>query len=127
LDKVSSAMSARKGAGEPEGANQVLSALGYAPRTLRQIVSKVMAQPRTFNLVVSNIPGPRETLWMLGCEMQEVYPVVPIPEGHALAIGLTTLKDEAFFGIYADDETLPDAGLLAASVDESIDELLALT
>ena len=56
-----------------------------------------------------------------------MYPVVPIPDGHALAIGLTTLEDEAFFGIYADDETMPDAQDLARSVDESIDELLALT
>jgi diacylglycerol O-acyltransferase / wax synthase len=127
LTKVAGSMAARKSAREPEAADRVLSALGYAPRTLRQAVSRVMAQPRTFNLVVSNIPGPRVPMWMRGCALEEVYPVVPIPDGHALAIGLTTVADEAFIGIYADEETLPDAALLAQSVDESIDELLALT
>ena len=63
---------------------------------------------------------------MLGCELEEVYPVVPLADGHALSIGMTTIKDEAFFGIYADRESLPDADLLAECLDESLDELLAL-
>jgi hypothetical protein len=52
---------------------------------------------------------------------------VPLADRHALSIGLTTLQDEAFFGIYADPDSVPDADDLARSVDESIDELLALT
>jgi hypothetical protein len=82
--------------------------------------------PRTFNLVVSNIPGPREPLYLLGCELEEAYPVVPIADRHALSIGMTTIKDEACFGIYADCEALPDADLLAESIDASIEELLAI-
>ena len=50
---------------------------------------------------------------MCGCELEEVYPVVPLAEGHALSIGLTTVGDEAFFGIYADRAAVPDADLLA--------------
>jgi hypothetical protein len=37
----------------------------------------------------------------------------------------TTIKEGAFFGIYADRETLPDAELLAKAIDESIEELIA--
>jgi diacylglycerol O-acyltransferase / wax synthase len=60
---------------------------------------------------------------MLGCELQEVYPVVPIPDRHAVAIGFTTVNDQAFFGVYAGREALPDADDLAASIAESVDEL----
>jgi hypothetical protein len=63
---------------------------------------------------------------MLGCELEEVYPVVPLADRHALSIGLTTIKDQAFFGVYADRESLPDADLLARGLEESVDELLAL-
>jgi hypothetical protein len=63
---------------------------------------------------------------MLGCELEEAYPVVPIADRHALSIGVTTIKDVAFFGIYADRESLPDADVLAQGIGESIDELLAL-
>jgi diacylglycerol O-acyltransferase len=127
LHDVNLAMSQRKLDGEPEGANAIMKAVGYAPRTLRQAVSRLVASPRAFNLVVSNIPGPREPLYMCGCELEEVYPVVPIADRHALAIGATTIKDDSFFGIYADSELLPDADLLADGIAESIDELVALS
>jgi diacylglycerol O-acyltransferase / wax synthase len=116
----------RKRSGEPEGADRVLKILSYAPHTVQHALSHLAAGPRAFNLVVSNIPGPREPLYMLGCELEEVYPVVPIADRHALSIGVTTIKDEAFFGVYADRESLPDADLLAECLDESVDELLAL-
>ena len=52
--------------------------------------------------------------------------MVPIPDRHALSIGMTTIGDQAFFGVYADREALPDADLLAELLDESVGELLEL-
>lgn len=127
LADVKEEVGKRKRSGEPEGADRVLKAFGYAPHTLQRVISHLVASPRAFNLVVSNIPGPREPLYMLGCELEESYPVVPIADRHALAIGFTTIKDEAFFGVYADRDSLPDADLLAECLDESAEELLALT
>jgi diacylglycerol O-acyltransferase / wax synthase len=126
LQDVQGAMSDRKRRGEPEGAGAMLKLLGYAPHTLQHAISRLMANQRTFNLTVSNIPGPREPLYMLGCELEEVYPVVPIPDDHAVSIGLTTIKDQAFFGIYSDCQSLPDADRLARGIGESIDELLGV-
>jgi diacylglycerol O-acyltransferase / wax synthase len=127
LSNVRGAMSDRKRRGEPEGAGSMLSLIGYAPRIIQRAISRLMASQRTFNLTVSNIPGPREPLYMLGCELEEVYPVVPTPDDHAVSIGLTTIKDQAFFGVYSDCQSLPDADRLARGIGESIDELLALT
>ncbi len=93
---------------------------------MQRALAHVAASPSTFNFVVSNIPGPREPLYMRGCELEEVYPVVPIADGHAFSIGVTTVRDEAFFGIYADAETLPDADELAECLDEALEELLAV-
>jgi len=118
-------MSDRKESGEPQGGDSVLKLVGHAPHQLQNIVSRLVSSPRTFNLVVSNIPGPREPLYMRGCELQEAYPIVPLADRHALSIGITTIKDGAFFGIYADRESLPDAELLARDIDASVDELLA--
>jgi diacylglycerol O-acyltransferase len=85
-----------------------------------------VASPRAFNLTVSNIPGPGEQLYMRGCPLVEAYPVVPIADRHALSIGMTTVRDGAFFGLYADPETLPEVDDLAAQIDRSIDALLEL-
>jgi hypothetical protein len=127
LRGINTAMSARKADGEPQGGESVLGAVAHAPHLLQHVVSRMMASPRAFNLVVSNIPGPREPLYMLGCELEEVYPVVPLADRHAISIGLTTIGNGAFFGIYADPESLPDIEQLATFIDESIDELLRAT
>ena len=123
LAAVKAAMAERKEAEEPEGAHAVLDAVEYAPRTLQHIVSHATASARAFNLVVSNIPGPPQSLYMLGCELEEVYPVVPLADEHAVSIGFTTVGDQAFFGVYADRESLPDADALAAAIADSVDEL----
>ena len=126
LGHVMREMGKRKRGGQPEGADRVLKALGFAPRPLQHALSHMVASPRAFNLTVSNIPGPPAPLYMLGCELEEVYPVVPITDRHALSIGMTTLRDEAFFGIYAGCDALPDADRIGELLGDSIDELLAL-
>ena len=118
------AMSERKRRGDAEGGHVVLRAVSYTPRLVQALVSRLVSSPRAFNLVVSNIPGPRDPLYMLGCELEEAYPVVPLADGHALSVGVTTVRDGAFFGLYADDATLPDADVLAAEIDLAVDELL---
>jgi diacylglycerol O-acyltransferase / wax synthase len=97
------------------------------PSPVQRLVSKLIASPRTFNLTASNIPGPREALYMRGCRLAEAYPVVPIADRHALSIGVTTIGEGAFFGLYADSESLPDIDELADCMDASIDELLELS
>jgi hypothetical protein len=62
---------------------------------------------------------------MLGCPLQATYPVVPLADRHALSVGMTTVRDLACFGIYADRETLPHADGLARDIDEALAELLA--
>src|SRR3954467_686127 len=124
LKRVKEAMGERKEGREPEAAQMLLDAIEYAPRTVQGVVSRAAASARAFNLVVSNIPGPPVPLYMLGCRLEEVYPVVPLADQHAVSIGLTTVDDQAFFGIYADRETLPDADELAAAISESVDELI---
>jgi diacylglycerol O-acyltransferase len=116
----------RKIEGESHWVDDILGAIGYFPQPVCDAVSHVMASPLLFNLTVSNIPGPSEPMYMLGCELEEAYPVVPIADGHALSIGVTTIRDQACFGVYADREVLPDADLVAEAINQSVDELLAL-
>jgi len=123
LLEVRAAMAQRKRAGEPEGAGALLDAADYAPRTLKQALARVVASPRIFNLVVSNIPGPRQPLYMCGCRLEESYPVVPLADRHAVSIGMTTVDDQACFGVYAAPDALADADELAAAIADSIDEL----
>lgn len=124
LLNVHLATSERKRRGDARGGDAVMRAFGYTPRTVQWALSRLVASPRTFNLVVSNIPGPQEPLYMLGARLEEAYPVVPLADGHALSVGMTTVGDGAFFGVYADQQALPDADVLTAEIDFALDELL---
>ena len=94
---------------------------------MQQSLSRFIASPRTFNLVVSNIPGPTVPMYMLGCPLQATYPVVPLSDRHAVSVGMTTIHEQACFGVYADREALPDVDMLAHDIDDAITELLAAT
>ncbi len=123
LREIHSASDRRKRAGTPEGGDDVLGLLAYAPPPLRRLFSRLVASPRTFNLVVSNIPGPPGETYLRGCRLREAYPVVPLADKHTLSIGFTTVDDRACFGLYADREALPDVDHLASCIDTAIDEL----
>ncbi len=125
LYRVHATMSARKRNHEPEGADLALKAAEHTPALVQHAISRLIASPRTFNLVVSNIPGPAEQLYLCGCPMHAVYPVVPLADQHTVSVGMTTVHGRACFGVYADREALPDAGLLAGCIDKAVGELLA--
>jgi diacylglycerol O-acyltransferase / wax synthase len=124
LQDVRLEMTERKEAGIPEGGDEVMAALKYLPRPAQHAISRTIASPKTFNLTVSNIPGPRQPMYMLGCELEAAYPVVPIADKHAVSIGMTTIGDLACFGLYAASEMLPDSDRLAEAMNGSIEELL---
>ena len=89
------------------GGEALLSGLGMLPPPLQAPVARYAASARMYNLVVSNVPGPRVPVYLLGAECVEVLPAIPLSEGHALSIGVFTLRDRVCFGAYADPEALP--------------------
>jgi diacylglycerol O-acyltransferase / wax synthase len=127
LYQVHASMSRCKRDGEPEGSDLVLKAASRSPVGVQQALSRLIASPRAFNLVVSNIPGPNVPMYMLGCQLQSVYPMVPLSDNHAVSVGMVTIHDQACFGVYADREALPDVNMLAHDIDHALAELLAGT
>jgi WS/DGAT/MGAT family acyltransferase len=124
LARIHSATEAFKRGERPAGAEAVLSALGYLPDPLRGIAARWAASPRVYNLTVSNVPGPRFPVYMLGAELLEPCPVVPIAEGHSLSIGLFSYRERLHFGLYADPHACPQVRALPAALERSLRELL---
>ena len=83
-----------------------------------------MGGVRAFNLVVSNVPGPQFPLYAAGARMLEMFPVVPLAKGQALAIGLTSYDGGVYYGLNGDRDALSDIDVLAGLVDEALDELV---
>jgi diacylglycerol O-acyltransferase / wax synthase len=107
----------------PAGTQKLYQAAGLLPVPLRSTAARALATPRQFNLTVSQSPAPRGSLYLLGCELEEVYSVVPIAQGHALAVGMVRYRQELFFGCYADPDALPDARELPALIEDELRQL----
>lgn len=101
----------------------VETAGGLVPPALRTPVVRALATPRQFNITVSQSPAPRGSLFLLGCELDEVYSVVPIAQGHGLAIGMVRYRQELFFGCYADPDMLPEVHELPALLEGELQAL----
>lgn len=127
LHHVAHAMHEHTASGQSVGADTLVRIGGFAPPTLHALgarAASVMSK-RIFNLVVTNVPGPQFPLYAAGARMLEMFPVVPLAKGQALAIGLTSYDGGVYYGFNGDRDAMADLDVLAGLVDESLDELLA--
>jgi WS/DGAT/MGAT family acyltransferase len=123
LDWVSAQTRRLKYSDRPAGMQTLYRGAALFPAPLRTPVVRAMASPSVFNLTVSQSPGPRGALHLFGCELQEVYSVVPIVQRHALAIGMVRYRTELFFGCYADPDALPSVHELPALLEAELNAL----
>jgi hypothetical protein len=105
---------------------QVLTELsGFAPTTIMTQAARRQARQRMFNLVVTNVPGPQMPLYVLGRELEAIYPMVPLAENTALGIAIMSYNGTINFGLNADYDVLPDLEALADELRSSIESLVA--
>ena len=125
LHHVTHAMREHTSNGQSVGADTLVRIGGFAPPTLHALGARAASgiSKRIFNLVVTNVPGPQFPLYAAGARMLEMFPVVPLAKGQALAIGLTSYDGGVFYGFNGDRDAMPDVDVLAGMVDESLDEL----
>jgi diacylglycerol O-acyltransferase / wax synthase len=125
LHMISASMQEIKESGQAVGA-QVLTALtGFAPPTIISQAARLQARQRMFNLVVTNVPGPQIPLYLLGRELEAIFPMVPLATNTALGIAILSYNGQLNFGIAADYDALPDSDALADELSSSIEELVA--
>jgi diacylglycerol O-acyltransferase len=109
------------------GGAALLGAIGVLPEPLKDAAAKLAASPRMYNLTVSNVQGPRDPVYLLGCELREAVPVIPLPERHALSIGIFTYGDRVTFSGYADPAALPGVNQLPGALNAAMLELEQLS
>ncbi len=76
-----------------------------------------------FNLIISNVPGPRETLFLSGARLDEVYPVSIPTQYLALNITISGYGDNLGFGFTACRRSVPALQRMLDYANESIVEL----
>ena len=116
-------MTELKRSGRIAGSDTLLRSMVQLPGFLKERAARLAASPRLYNLAVSNVPGPRVPLYAAGAKVESIYPVIPISDGHSLAIGVLTYDDGLHFAAYADPDVLPEAGEVAQLFRNALAEL----
>ena len=123
LELVSQAMAGLKESGQAVGAQVLTQLTGFAPPTIMAQASRLMARQRMFNVVVTNVPGPQIPLYLMGHELRDLFPMVPLARNQALGVAIMSYNGKMNFGLVGDYDAMHDLDDLADDFRESLAEL----
>jgi diacylglycerol O-acyltransferase len=125
LRTISAEMADLKNSKQALGAEVISRFNDFAPPTLLAQASRINFSTRLFNLIVTNVPGPQIPLYVLGRELEEVFPVAFLPQNHALAVAIMSYNGKVGFGLLADYDSMEDVEILGSGITDSLAELEA--
>jgi WS/DGAT/MGAT family acyltransferase len=123
LSRVSEIMGHLKHSRQAVGASLLTELTDFAPPTIAGQAARLQSRQRFFNLVVTNVPGPQFPLYLLGRELEAVFPMVPLAERQAVCFGVMSYNGQVNFGLIGDFDAMADLDALAVDLQASIDEL----
>ncbi len=128
LARVQYAMAAHESTG-PVGADALVGLSGFAPPTLTSLSARAAHSltRRMYDISITNVPGPQQPLYAAGAQLEEMFPIMPLNEGHAIAIGLSSYDGGVYFGINADRDAVPDVAEFADAIGAALAELVVAT
>jgi hypothetical protein len=124
LRVVKAAMDGLKESKQAVGAEVLTSMQNFAPPTILAQASRLNFSTRLFNLIVTNVPGPQFPLYILGRELQDLFPVAFLPRNHALAIAIMSYNGGIDFGLLGDYDAMGDIDFVGERLQASLDELV---
>lgn len=127
LGVVATQMHRLKSSGESVGVKAMVDVAEFVPPTLMTLAARVTTAvgQHLFDTVTTNIPGPQVPLYMLGRQLREMFPYIPIADGARVSIGIVSYHGQLTFAATGDYDSVPDLDVLAASIEESLAELVA--
>ena len=128
LELISQAMDQIKRSGQAVGAKaltDLTDLTSFAPPNIVSQASRIVVGQRWFNLVVTNVPGPQFPLYLLGHQMHDMIPMVPLAPNQALCVGIMSYDGHIDFGLVGDYDVMYDLDDLAHDFEFALAELAA--
>ena len=124
LRVVREAMNGLKDSKQAVGAEVITGLEALAPPTILAQASRLQFSTRLFNLLVTNVPGPQFPLYVLGRELEDLFPVAFLPENQSLAVAIMSYNGRMDFGLLGDYDAMEDLESLGDALRESLEELV---
>ena len=120
LNFVTESMGDLKASGQAVGAEILTRLTDFAPTTIVSQAARLQPNQRFFNLVVTNIPGPQFPLYVLGRQMESIFPMVPLAQRQALCIGIMSYNGQINFGLIGDYDAMADLDSFGLDLEAEI-------
>jgi WS/DGAT/MGAT family acyltransferase len=127
LRQVSAAMELLKASGQAGQMERVVALTDLLPPFLQAPLAQLQASVTPVNTVCTNVPGPRETRYLLGQSVQTMVPLVPLAAGVGLGFAILSYADQITIGLTADGDRVADVWDLAGDLRHGLDELWTAT
>jgi diacylglycerol O-acyltransferase len=124
LQLVTEAMRGLKQSKQALGAEVISRFNDFAPPTLLAQAVRINFSTRLFNLTVTNVPGPQVPLYILGRELEDIFPIGFLPPNQALFVAIMSYNGGVNFGLLADYDSMDDVDVLAQGIERAIAELM---
>ena len=123
LGKVREQMRDLKESKQALGAEVISRFNDFAPPTLLAQAARINFSTRLFNMVVTNVPGPQVPIYLLGRELQDIFPVGFLPPHQALFVAIMSYNGGMNFGLLADYDSMDDVEVIAAGIERALGDL----
>jgi diacylglycerol O-acyltransferase len=124
LQLVTEAMRGLKQSKQALGAEVISRFNDFAPPTLLAQAARINFSTRLFNLTVTNVPGPQVPLYILGRELEDIFPIGFLPPNQALFVAIMSYNGGVNFGLLADYDAMDDVDVVAQGIEQGIAELV---
>lgn len=127
LRLVHSRLTRTKHTGQRQAGSAFVSAANYVPFPLTAWAVRLLTHlpQHGVTTIATNVPGPAQTLHILGRKVIGVLPVPPIALQLRTGVAMLSYTDSLFFGILADFDTMPDVDEFARSIETAVGRLVA--
>ena len=125
LRLVTATMGDLKASGQAVGAEILTRITDFAPPTIAAQAARLQPAQRFFNLVVTNVPGPQFPLYVLGRQMESIFPMVPLARRQALCVGIMSYNGQVNFGLIGDYDAMADLDSFALDLEAAVRETVA--
>src|SRR3954447_16983703 len=122
---IHQAMDQIKRSGQAVGAQVLTELTGFAPPNIMTQASRLVMRQRWFNVVVTNVPGPQIPLYLMGRELEDLIPMVPLAPNQGLGIAIMSYNGRICFGLVGDYDLLYDLDDLEHDFYAALAELAA--
>jgi hypothetical protein len=121
---VVQATSRAKASGQSEAVQTVID---LADRAVPELVGSIFALSSRFqNMVISNLQGPPMSLYMMGCQAQEFYPLTVLLERDALALTVFSYDGNMSWALCSDGDWIPSLAPLETEMRRELECLQSL-